>query len=381
MIVLIPRNLDGTKDDLQPGKLDTLHDPGPNKEAGPRRSGRGLRVLIPLVLIALAGGWFLFGGRKDIALPPPIGSQGGGQNTKVAEDPPCLEPARATATLDEMTAKELQQVWACYLGREVVEEHDLGDNVKLKVVLIPPGTFLMGSKAGEKRTKMEEERTRTQDEMQRDVEITRPFYLGRCEVTQEQYQQLMKKNPSKFSADGTHKDKVKGADTKQFPVENLSWEDAVKFCDILGEKVGRKVRLPSEAQWEYACRAGTSLPFHFGESLKGTQANLDGKYPYGTNEVCQALERPCEVGKYPANAWGLHDMHGNVREWCADAYDSYARLPDKDPLRTNAGSGERVFRGGSWNDTAMKCRAAFRDRIIQDSHVDSLGFRICVLVD
>jgi hypothetical protein len=148
----------------------------------------------------------------------------------------------------------------------------------MKLVLIPKGTFKMGSP--------EDAKGRYPDEQQHEVEISKPFYLGTYTVTQKQYRTVMKTNPSCFSKDGGGKDKVKGLDTDDFPVETVSWGEADKFCKKLSalpaeKKAKRSYRLPSEAEWEYACRAGTTTPFHFGKSLSSRQANCNGNYPYG----------------------------------------------------------------------------------------------------
>ena len=174
---------------------------------------------------------------------------------------------------------------------------DLGGGVQLELILIQAGTFLMGSPASEAE--------RDSDETRHEVTLTQPFYLGKYPVTQAQWKAVMGSNPSYF----------KGA---TLPVEKVSWEDAQGFCAKVRQKTGQVVGLPTEAQWEFACRAGTSTPFHFGSALDGTQANCDGNYPYGTTKKGPYLKKTSPVGSYPANAWGLHDMHGNVWEWCQD---------------------------------------------------------------
>ena len=249
---------------------------------------------------------------------------------------------------------DLQRAWAKRLGRNVVEEVDLGDGVKMEFVLIPPGKFQMGSPKDEEKD--------DDDEEQHEVEITRPFYLGKYAVTQEQYEKIVGKNPSCLSAEGVFNASVKGMDTRRFPVEQVSWDDAVSFCRALTNRDGkRRFGLPSEAEWEYACRAGTTTPFHFGKALNGDKVNCNGNYPYGTDEKGEYLERTCRVGSYAANAFGLYDMHGNVWECCQDYYGPYKDLGIKDPLGTEkVDKNARVLRGGSWNCDAGICRAACR---------------------
>jgi formylglycine-generating enzyme required for sulfatase activity len=249
---------------------------------------------------------------------------------------------------------------------------DLGGGVKLEMVRIPAGSFLMGSPETEPGSFFDDEGP------QHKVKFTRAFYLGKYEVTQEQYQKVMGTNPSCFCREGEAKMVVQGMDTRRWPVENLSWADAVRFCKTLSRKDrhGRQFRLPTEAEWEYACRAGTTTPFHFGKELNGKQANCNGGRPYGTKEKGPSLGHPTRVGSYRANAWGLYDMHGNVWEWCQDRYCRYGEEALVDPP-AEEGDGGPVVRGGSWGEPARYSRAAHRAWSTQDSRGSGFaGFRI-----
>jgi formylglycine-generating enzyme required for sulfatase activity len=254
---------------------------------------------------------------------------------------------------------------------------------------VEPGVFLMGSP--------ENEAEREADEQQHEVEITRPFYVGVYEVTQEQYQRVMGGNPSYSSSAGGGKGRVGGMDTRQFPVELVSWKDAVKFSDRLSELTEEKAnghlyRLPTEAEWEYVCRGGPffkmpSPPFYFGNSLSATQANFDGNYPYpygGAAKVRRGgpfLGHTTKVGSYPANPLGIYDLHGNVWEWCADRYDAeyYKRSPRHDPQGPENGE-RRVLRGGSWGSYGRYCRAAYRLKGAPGDGSIYNGFRVVLVV-
>jgi formylglycine-generating enzyme required for sulfatase activity len=282
-----------------------------------------------------------------------------------------------------------EQVWSVQLdghrgGKDAATTLtlDLGRGVKMEFVRIPAGTFLMGSP--------QEEHGHAEDEPLHRVEITRDFYLGKYEVTQEQFAQLTGTKPSFFCAQGGGKEKVAGQDTSKFPVENVSWGDATGYCEQLNgtyrtqmpavlQRDGYRFGLPTEAEWEYACRAGTTTPFHFGKVLNSEQANCDGTRPYGTRETSRYLERTERVGSYPANRWGLFDMHGNVLEWCQDFYDPnfYSVNSNRDPvnLKENADN-HRVLRGGCWLYAGRDCRAAFRGKVrAVEGHLD-FGFRV-----
>ena len=220
----------------------------------------------------------------------------------------------------------------------------------IEMVLIPAGEFTMGSPANEV--------GRSEDEKQHLRAIRKPFYIGVTEVTQTQWQNVMGNNPSKFKGDG-------------LPVERVSWEDCQQFV----QKAGNGMRLPSEAEWEYACRAGSSSPFSFGANITPQQVNYNGGYPY--NGAAEGLdrERAVPVGSLPANAWGLHEMHGNVWEWCQDVYAAY---PDRGTEAPNSDSGPyRVARGGSWRAAADGCRSAVRNGSSPGlSYSFRVGFRV-----
>ncbi len=260
------------------------------------------------------------------------------------------------------------------------QDKEITNSIGMKLALIPKGKFWMGSPEGET--------SRDADEgPQHEVEITKPFYLGVFEVTQEQYQKVTGNNPSYFN-----KEKV-GQDTSEFPVENVSWEDARAFCEKLSNlleesKAGCVYRLPTEAEWEYACRGRAILKkeehtvFHYGNSLSSTQANFDGKYPYGGAGKGDYLKRTTKVGSYQSNDFGLYDMHGNVWEWCEDWHDAnyYKRSPRQDPHGPEKSpENRRVLRGGSWYLNGRYCRSANRPGLDPGARNDSSGFRVvCV---
>jgi formylglycine-generating enzyme required for sulfatase activity len=191
---------------------------------------------------------------------------------------------------------------------------DLGQGVSLEMVLIPAGTFVMGSPASEE--------GRRGDETQHEVTLTKPYYMGKYEVTQEQWVAVMGDNPS-------------DTDVPKLPVTDVSWEDCQEFIKKLNEKTKVKYRLPTEAEWEYACRAGTSTANSFGAKITPQDAN------YGDS----GIEDPVEVGSYKPNAFGLYDMHGNVWEWCEDWKADYPKGAVIDPKGPGTGT-YRVLRGG-----------------------------------
>ncbi len=245
---------------------------------------------------------------------------------------------------------------------------DLGSGVKMEFVLIPKGKFKMGSPKDEKDRNPFENGF---DEAQHEVEITKSFYLAKYPVTQEQYAAIAGMNPSVFSATGGRNAQVEGLNTKPFPVENVTWNDAKAYCVDLTkrDKQGRTFRLPTEAEWEYACRAGTQTVYFFGDDPQRL-----GDYAWYQDN---ANGRPHPVGEKKPNTWGLYDMHGNVWQWCEDYYGPYEGLNDKDPLRSSKHSEDlRVVRGSSWIYQAQDCRAAIRRWNVPGDRFNEIGFRV-----
>lgn len=221
---------------------------------------------------------------------------------------------------------------------------------------IAPGFFLMGSP--------EDEPERGLDETQHDVTLTRGYWLADTACTQGLWQAVMGSKPSRFIGDPA------------LPVETVSWDDVQKFLERLNAAVpGLEARLPTEAQWEYACRAGTSTPFSFGAQVTPDQVNYNGRDPYADGREGVNRERTVPVKSLPPNAWGMYEMHGNVWEWCADWYGAYDPAAAVDPVGPPDG-GFRVLRGGSWFGLGRRARSAFRLRLVPAERFDDFGFRL-----
>jgi uncharacterized protein (TIGR02996 family) len=240
----------------------------------------------------------------------------------------------------------------------------LPGGVGLPMVFLPPGSFRMGSPRAEA--------SRSDDEATHPVTLTRGFHLGESPVTQRQWAAVMGDDPSEFKGDDR-------------PVEMVSWDDATAFCGAASGS-GVSVRLPTEAEWEYACRSGTTTPFYWGGALNGTEAHCSGWVPYGTKARGRSREATAPVGSYAAvspHPWGLFDCHGNVWEWCADWFDGgyYGRSPVENPRCDDGPQRWRVLRGGSWIDAPNFCRAAYRSRYGSDHRDHRYGFRVAVTLD
>ena len=228
----------------------------------------------------------------------------------------------------------------------------------MRFVLVPPGEFWMGSPASEV--------SRVSDEIHHHVRLTQAFYLSAYEVTNAQYRLFASGHAS--TANG-----------EQQPVTEVSHDDAVAFAGWLSTQTGDTYALPTEAQWEYACRAGTTTVFSFGNNINPAQVNYSGTSPYNGAPVGLDRATTTEVGIFPANAWGVYDMHGNVWEWCADWYAAYsgdlASVTD-DPTGPGSSIGDRVVRGGSWLLNASSARSANRNVLNPTMGVNSVGFRL-----
>jgi formylglycine-generating enzyme len=226
----------------------------------------------------------------------------------------------------------------------------------------PPGTFVMGSPP--------DEEERWGHEQQHRVTLTRGLWLGVTPVTQAQWQVVMGSNPSHFWG-------LRGGNR---PADQVSWNDCQEFNKRLAERDGKLYRLPTEAEWEYACRAGTTTPFSFGATISTDQANYDGTYTYGKGKKGVFREETTLAGSFPANAWGLYDMHGNVWEWCQDWYGPYPEGEEKDPRGSMSGDA-RVLRGGSWYNLPKSCRSAAHSKDAADARRNYVGCRVVLCLD
>ncbi len=281
--------------------------------------------------------------------------------------------------------------------RRIIFGARMSKSIGLELVVVEPNEFQMGSPANEA--------NRRPDETIHRVRLTGTFLLGAYEVTQDEYQKVMKAAPSWFAAAGGGKAKVAGENTDRFPVENVTWFDAIAFCNQLSQRDGYEpyykmtdvkrtsdrittatvtvvngngYRLPTEAEWEFACRAGTTTPFHYGYANSGREANLKPGPATGYGSpVWNSLGRTAKVGSYKPNGYGLFDMHGNVGEWCGDWYDKdySTEAVTINPRGPHEGR-QRLVRGGSWMVNEGSCRSASRFWLTPDEAKDYVGFRI-----
>ncbi len=253
-------------------------------------------------------------------------------------------------------------------------KEDLGNSVNLEMVYIPGGKFLMGTEDEEierlvKKFGWEYFR---REKPQHEVTV-QPFFMGKFQITQKQWRVIasLPKIERDLEPDPSH---FKGND---LPVEKVSWEDAEEFCQRLSKQTGKEYRLPSEAEWEYACRAGTTTPFHFGETITSDLANYRGSSTYANEPKGEYREKTIQVGSFPPNAVGLYDMHGNVWEWCQDDFqDNYEGAPKDGSAWLSGKSGIKVRRGGSWLNAPVFSRSAYRGDSTRDSRDNDIGFRV-----
>jgi formylglycine-generating enzyme required for sulfatase activity len=254
-------------------------------------------------------------------------------------------------------------------------ENLLIEEINLTMVKIPAGSFLMGS--------AENEPGRSEAEGPQHGVTLAAFWMAKTPITHAQWREVaswqkveldLDPDPSHFKGD-------------QRPVESVSWEDAIEFCRRLSQRTGRRYTLPSEAQWEYACRAGTTTPFYCGSTISTKLSNYNGYEGYGDGAKGEFRQQTTYVASYPANPWGLHDMHGNVWEWCADQWHgNYEGAPedgsawvDEEAKEVKNLSNGRLLRGGSWDVLPRYCRSAYRSYYLPDYRFLYVGFRVCCL--
>ena len=273
--------------------------------------------------------------------------------------PNLLEYQFETITLDNNAFPLKQQKKA----RHFLE--DLGDGTKLEMVEIPSGTFLMGA------NQTIEKGSLFSEEPRHPVTLS-TFYISKYPITQAQWQSIMSSNPSFFQYFKSN-----------LPVEQVSWHDSVEFCQRLSARLGKQYRLPSESQWEYAARAGTSTPFAFGDLITGEIVNFNDQSPITPTTKSIYRRQTTLVGQLGfANAFGLYDMHGNVWEWCQDVYhDNYNGAPINGNAWEQGGDpNRRILRGGAWISSSAMCRSAFRENSVPDKASNTIGFRVVVML-
>lgn len=237
-----------------------------------------------------------------------------------------------------------------------VKTLDLPGHASIEMIYCEPGSFVMGSP--------NDEEGRDLDETQHAVTLTKGFWLSKCEVTQAQWESVMNGNPSSFKGNG------------KMPVDSVSWNDCHEFTRRLNALLDCEARLPTEAEWEYACRAGTKSAFSWGNALNGRKANCNGDFPCATHERGPYLRHPTPAGHYAPNPWGFFDMHGNMYEWCEDRCGDYPAGDATDPEGNTEGKC-RILRGGCWYFGARFCRSANRIKN-SPSYSDAFtGMRLC----
>ncbi len=275
-------------------------------------------------------------------------------------------PTLKTVEFETVTVDVTGQITKRRQSQAQVFTETIANGITLEMMAIPGGSFVMGSP--------NTEAGRSNDEgPQRTVNVA-AFFMGKYEVTQTGWRAVaalakvkidLNANPSNFKGDN-------------LPVEKVSWDDAIEFCARLSQLTGHSYRLPSEAEWEYACRAGTTTPFYFGDTVTPDLVNYNGNNPYGSAPKGTYRKKTTAVGSFPANAFGLYDMHGNVLEWCQDVWhDNYNGVPtDGSAWESGGDNTTRLLRGGSGHSIARHCRAARRFGNSPDTRDSGIGFRV-----
>jgi formylglycine-generating enzyme required for sulfatase activity len=272
-------------------------------------------------------------------------------------DDKAQKPMEVIQEFETVTVNENGEITARENHSASLFVENLDGQVRLEMVLIPWGMFRMGSQAG---LGYEDERP------QHNVRV-QPFWMSKTPVTQEQWESIMGR-PLPYRSKGAKR-----------PVDRVSWDNANKFCAKLSARTGRGYRLPSEAEWEYACRAGSTSPFSFGLTATTDLANYVGEHIFRSEPAGIYRHGSTEVGSFPPNAFGLYDMHGNVWEWCADAWhESYEGAPSDGSAWGGRPGADRVLRGGCWHDTPDLCRSAARLKHVPTEGEDYFGFRVAL---
>jgi eukaryotic-like serine/threonine-protein kinase len=268
-----------------------------------------------------------------------------------------------TCTFETVSVDSNGEIIVRQSGSAPCLTENLTVGISLDLMVIPGGTFMMGDDRHH------------QDEQPIHQVTLSPFYMGKYPITQAQYLAVM----------GDSLGSGLGID---YPIENINWDDALAFCRQLSQQTGKQYSLPSESQWEYACRATTTTVFHFGATITPDLVNYNGEYPYNGAPIGQNRAQSTPVGIFPPNAFGLYDMHGNVWEWCLDQYQpNYQGAPSDGSalidLDTSspAASSKRVMRGGAWDYVARGCRSAVRCSLDSSLRMDGCGFRVVGAVD
>ncbi|MBN1506057.1 MAG: SUMF1/EgtB/PvdO family nonheme iron enzyme [Sedimentisphaerales bacterium] len=342
----------GSQPSPRKGRIEIVEKPALHIEtvpAGARVSVDGRAAGLAPVKLTLPTGQYRILAEKDGHKPweRQVGFDGLGDARLQIELETRIRPVEAFFPMRPEEAQEVQRAAADALGLPWTTELDCGKGVKLPMILVPAGRFLIGSP--------DDEEGRFQNEgPQHEVTIRRAFYMGTFPVTQAQWRTVMGTEPSHSKGD-------------DMPVESVSWNDATEFCRRLSAREGQQCELPTEAQWEYACRAGSAGRFAFGDD-----DSILGQYAWYKDN---SAWKPHRVGQKKPNAWGLHDMHGTVWEWCQDWCAEYCQEPVTDPPGPDSGV-QRVIRGGGWRGIARYCRSAVRYGNTPGDHGVNVGFRL-----
>lgn len=380
----------------------------PSSPPSTEDQGRPLFGRHPKWILVVALFFCLFGSRTSLAQdPPPLSAllrKLGHRRYETRQEASLALVKRGEKALSALRAAQREskdpevRLRSQFIIRHIIQNIRVSRSTGLRLAFIDFGAANIGSSP--------QERGRRGDEQLHMIYIEKPFLMGRYEVTQAEFQKVMKRNPSYFSKTGLGARRLKNKETKQFPVDSVSWFDALEFCNKLSAldgfpkyyeltKVkrergsiasaqvrvlgGKGYRLPTESEWEYACRARTTSAYHFGERSQGADGNFRSRKSvgaYGMQSKTIELKRSCRVGRYNPNAFGLYDMHGNVAEWCWDWYrEQYPKRYQRAGTGPKAGK-RRVVRGGSWILNAKSCRSASRASHGPFAVKNYCGFRV-----